>query len=112
MSTQDTIRGATPKVLNDAELADVTGGYGKYHDEENDRYYIWKNDASNSIKYLCPNCGRPVTAGFLAIEWSCKPCKASWVLEYRLNPNLSAGGWEWVTKEEYDRYSERSPLKR
>lgn len=112
MGAQDKVYEAAPRALSDAELADVAGGYSKYHDEDSDRYYIWSSGVSVSNKYLCPNCGRPVTPDFLCIKWSCKPCDSSWVFEFRLKPNLAAGGWRWVTKEEYDRCTDKSPLDR
>lgn len=88
--------------VSDKELAEITGGYDKYHDATANRYYLWSNKVDCAKKYLCPNCGRPVNPGFLNITFKCKPCDASWYYEDRLRPNLSSGAWTEVSKEEYD----------
>lgn len=97
--------------LSDESLAQVTAGYEKYHDAASNRYYLWTGDLGCNEKYVCPNCGRAVSAGFWSITFSCKPCGASWYYEKRLKPNLGAGGWKEVTKAEYET-SGANPLRR
>lgn len=99
MATKKNIAAAA---VADESLAEVTGGYDKYHDEASNRYYVWSGKLNCSDKYLCPNCGRPVTPGFLNITFKCRPCDASWVFESPLRPNLSAGGWKEVSEEDYN----------
>lgn len=104
----DTDKSTPATVIPDMDLNAVTGGYDRFHDEATDRYYLWKGDSADQ-KYVCPNCGRPVKAGFLSITFSCKSCDASWYYESRLNPNLSTGGWKEVSKADYDRRTGRDP---
>lgn len=91
------------ETVADEELADVTGGYDKYHDDSTDKYYIWNGNSRLSQKYLCPNCGLPVHEG-LGYRYYCDPCNASWFYESPLKPNIGAGYWKEVTKREYELY--------
>ena len=103
----------TASPIADKDLAEVAGGGETIYVASKNKYYRYSPNYRNMYeKYLCPNCGRPVTPDFLCIKWSCKPCDSSWVFEFRLKPNIAAGGWRWVTKEEYDRCTDKSPLDR
>lgn len=88
-----------PENLTDSELDEVTGGYIFTHDKTTDKYYRWGNGDENK-RFLCPNCKRPVHKG----GWDrfyCDPCDASWYDLHRLRPNIAAGGWIEISKEEY-----------
>lgn len=99
----DTRKTTDVEGLADEDLADVAGGYDKYHDESPDRYYIWDGNSRTYAKYLCPNCRRPVHEG-LGARYYCDPCDASWYIESRLVPNIGAGYWKEVSKQEYQLY--------
>ncbi len=88
--------------LTDPELNDATGGnLYKWHDEATGKYYKWTGALDNGLKYLCPNCRRPLSS-FWGIKYTCDHCDASWVFEYRLLPNYASGLWKEITKAEYD----------
>ncbi len=99
--TTENSRADTNKVqLNDADLADATGGYITVQDEATGKYYVWKGKDANT-KYVCPKCGRPVKAGFMNLKFYCDPCDDSWFFESNLNPNLN-GGWKEISEAEYN----------
>ena len=108
MTADSTQKKNRATVLADVDLNEVTGGYDKYHDESSDRHYLW-NGTSADQKYVCPNCGRPVKSGFLSLTFSCSPCNASWYYERRLKPNFSAGGWQEISKDDYDKPRTKDP---
>lgn len=85
----------------DSELTDVTGGRSKAYDKESGKYYWWTGIFDNNLKYLCPNCRRPLSS-LWGLKYSCDRCNESWVLEYRLIPNLASGKWTEVSKDVYD----------
>lgn len=101
MTNENTRKVANKTQLSDNELADVTGGMGKWYDAATGKYYKWTGCFDNDLKYLCPNCGRPLSS-FWGFKYTCDHCDASWILEERLVPNYASGLWKEITKEEYD----------
>ncbi len=102
MNVQNTVKKDpnTPAAVSDEDLSKVNGGLVTWHDAATDKYYKWVG-GSYSSKYLCPNCGRPLSS-FWGINYSCSSCDASWFYEDRLVPNYASGTWNEITKEQYD----------
>lgn len=94
----------------DEDLAEVNGGKVTWYDAATDKYYKWAG-SSYSMKYLCPNCGRPLSS-YWGINYSCGSCNASWFYEERLVPNYASGTWTEITKERYDEENNNRPAGR
>ena len=88
--------------LTDEELESVQGGYNLYAKDGN--YYAYMRRDTEDLRYLCPNCGRPLHAG-KGWRFYCDPCDESWFFEGNLPANLDGGGWTPIDKERYDYYS-------
>lgn len=86
--------------ITDSDLAEVTGGLEELYDDRTDKYYEWTGGYDYDSKYLCPNCGQPVTST-IGIRYDCSRCNASWVIEKRLVPNLASGKWHEITRQQY-----------
>ncbi len=96
--------------ISDDELASISGGLVTWHDAATDKYYKWSG-GSYSQKYLCPNCGRPLSSSW-GINYSCGSCDASWFYEDRLVPNYASGRWAEITKEQYYDEGNKKPAGR
>ena len=85
--------------LTDEELGSIQGGYNKV--KARGHFYKYTGtDLDN--KYLCPNCGKPVHQG-AGWRFYCDPCDESWFLESRLLANLDGGGWQTISRSEFER---------
>ncbi len=85
--------------LSDEELKTVQGGYD--YVQEGDKYYKYVGSDEN-LKYVCPNCGRPVHSG-AGWRFYCDPCDESWFFEDALDINLASGSWASISEDEYRR---------
>ncbi len=102
MNTGKTNANTDVAQLADQDLEKVTGGLLYFYDSRTGKYYQWDGGYSFGKKYVCPNCGRPVSSTF-GIRYDCDHCDASWVFEKRLYPNVDSGLWTEISEEEYDR---------
>lgn len=107
MSDEKKVPENNPQAVADADLAEVTGGYTICYDPNTNGYYHWRGSGGSDVKYLCPNCKRPVHFGSW-LRFYCDPCNASWLDEDPLLPNIAAGQWEEISKEEYDKINRGS----
>ena len=92
--------------LSDESLNAVSGGGDTRRETYNYRkvfgngYYDYTDyewvGTDDNLKYLCPNCHRPVHPGGWG-RYFCDPCDESWFVESNLERNTSSGGW--VMKE-------------
>ena len=98
MSADEKLQGQS---LADDQLAKTSGGRTKYHDVQNDKYYIFSSSFHTyDEQYLCPNCGQPLSSNF-GIYYTCGACNESWFNEDKLVPNVA--NWSCVSKSEYDK---------
>ena len=92
------------KELSDDELSAVAGGKDSYDllIREYDSVLVYEQydwvGGDEDLKYLCPNCGRPVHKGTLG-RFYCDPCDESWFLESNLKMNPVS--WVYVKTYSY-----------
>lgn len=100
MSAENRVPDNTPQAMADADLAEVCGGYTICYDPQTDGYCHWEGSGGGDTKHLCPRCKRPFHFGTW-LRFHCNPCDPSWLDESYLLPNIAAGEWKQISKEEH-----------
>ena len=98
--------------LSDAEVSHAVGGaddhtvsqpiieFGNGRSCIAYQQYRWTG-TDNNLKYLCPNCHRPVHYG-AGWRYYCDSCDESWFFEENLEMNMSNGQWKFVRAYGYN----------